>query len=40
MFHVSPYGERGRVPFSFDFSFNYYPLDYSGQPEITIYRIC
>ena len=41
VFHVSPYGERGRVPFSFDYSFNYYPLDYERPgPEITIYRIC
>jgi hypothetical protein len=41
VFHVSPYGERGRVPFSFDYSFNYYPLDYERPgPEITIYRLC
>jgi hypothetical protein len=40
VFHVSPYGERGRVPFSFDYSFNYYPLDYERPgPEITIYRL-
>jgi hypothetical protein len=40
VFHVSPYGERGRVPFSFDFSFNYYPLDYERPgPEITIYKL-
>ncbi|MDA0142171.1 ArnT family glycosyltransferase [Solirubrobacter deserti] len=41
VFHISPYGERGRVPFSFDYSFNYYPLDYERPgPEITIYRVC
>jgi hypothetical protein len=41
VFHVSPYGERGRVPFSFDYSFNYYPLAYERPgPEITIYKLC
>lgn len=41
VFHVSPYGERGAVPFSFDYSFNYYPLAYERPgPEITIYKLC
>ena len=36
---VSPYGEP-TVPFSFDYSFNYYPLDYDHPgPEIVIYRL-
>ncbi|RKQ87957.1 dolichyl-phosphate-mannose-protein mannosyltransferase [Solirubrobacter pauli] len=40
VFHVSPYGDRGKVPFSFDYSFNYYPLAYDRPgPEITIYRL-
>jgi hypothetical protein len=40
VFHVSPYGERGNVPFSFDFSFNYYPLSYERPgPEITVYKL-
>ena len=40
VFYVSPYGERGRVPFSFDYSFNSYPLAYERPgPEIVIYRL-
>jgi hypothetical protein len=36
---VSPYGQ-GSVPFSFDYSFNYYPLTYERPgPEILIYRL-
>ncbi len=40
-FRVSPYGgERDSVPFSFDYSFNYYPLSYERPgPEIVIYRL-
>jgi hypothetical protein len=38
--HISPYGGRDRVPFSFDYSFNYYPLAYERPgPEITIYKL-
>jgi hypothetical protein len=38
---VAPYkaGAKG-VPFSFDFSFNYYPLQYDRPgPEIDVYRL-
>lgn len=40
-FRISPYGEESqRVPFSFDYSFNYYPLTYERPgPEIVIYRL-
>jgi hypothetical protein len=40
-YRISPYGsESGRVPFSFDYSFNYYPLSYEQPgPEIVIYRL-
>jgi hypothetical protein len=40
-YRVSPYRERARpVPFSFDFSFNAYPLRYArAGPEIVIYRL-
>jgi hypothetical protein len=39
VYRISPYGE-GDVPFSFDYSFNYYPLDYERPgPEIVIYRL-
>jgi hypothetical protein len=40
-YRVSPYGdERDAVPFSFDSSFNYYPLSYERPgPEIVIYRL-
>jgi hypothetical protein len=41
VYRVSPYGRDGeRVPFSFDFSFDYYPLTYERPgPEIVIYRL-
>jgi hypothetical protein len=41
VFRVSPYGgDADRVPFSFDYSFNYYPLTYERPgPEIVIYRL-
>ena len=41
VFRVSPYGsDSERVPFSFDYSFNYYPLTYERPgPEIVIYRL-
>ena len=40
-FRVSPYGgDSQRVPFSFDYSFNYYPLTYERPgPEVVIYRL-
>jgi hypothetical protein len=39
MFRVSPYGSDA-IPFSFDHSFNYYPLAYERPgPEIVIYRL-
>jgi hypothetical protein len=40
VYHVSPYGPGAKpVRFSFDFSFNYYPLAYDRPgPEIRIYR--
>jgi 4-amino-4-deoxy-L-arabinose transferase-like glycosyltransferase len=41
VFRVSPYGrDAARVPFSFDYSFNYYPLTYERPgPEVIIYRL-
>ncbi len=41
VFRVSPYGrDSQRVPFSFDYSFNYYPLTYERPgPEVVIYRL-
>ena len=41
VYEVTPYGDpEDRVPFSFDFSFNAYPLDYDRMgPEIRIYRL-
>jgi hypothetical protein len=41
VYRVSPYGkDSARVPFSFDFSFNYYPLTYERPgPEVVIYRL-
>jgi Dolichyl-phosphate-mannose-protein mannosyltransferase len=41
VYRVSPYGEETqRVPFSFDYSFNAYPLAYERPgPEIVIYRL-
>jgi len=39
VFHVSPYGDA-KPGFSFDFSFNYYPLEYDHPgPEIFIYKL-
>jgi hypothetical protein len=33
-------GGKGRQPFSYDFSFNAYPLDYDRMgPEVRIYRL-
>jgi hypothetical protein len=42
VFRVRPYGAgAAAVPFSFDFSFNAYPLAYARPgPEIRIYRLC
>jgi hypothetical protein len=38
VYDSKPYGST--VPFSFDYSFNYYPLSYSRPgPEIRIYRL-
>jgi hypothetical protein len=41
VFRSSPYGKDAEtVPFSFDYSFNYYPLTYERPgPEIVIYRL-
>jgi hypothetical protein len=41
VFEARPYGEaETRVPFSFDFSFNYYPLSFDRPgPEIQVYRL-
>jgi hypothetical protein len=41
VYRVSPYGGASEhVPFSFDYSFNYYPLSYERPgPEIVIYRL-
>jgi hypothetical protein len=41
VFRTSPYGKDSEsVPFSFDYSFNYYPLTYERPgPEIVIYRL-
>jgi hypothetical protein len=41
VFRSSPYGKDSEtVPFSFDYSFNYYPLTYERPgPEIVIYRL-
>jgi 4-amino-4-deoxy-L-arabinose transferase-like glycosyltransferase len=41
VFRSSPYGKDSeRVPFSFDYSFNYYPLTYDRPgPDIVIYRL-
>jgi len=39
VYRVSPYGSDS-IPFSFDYSFNYYPLSYERPgPEIVIYRL-
>jgi hypothetical protein len=41
MYHVSPFGSGSRaVPFSFDWSIDYYPSQYSRPgPEISVYRL-
>ena len=41
MYHVSPFGTtRHAVPFSFDWSIDYYPAQYSRPgPEMSVYRI-
>ena len=40
VFRVQPVRRRTSVPFSFDYSFNYYPLTYDRPgPEIVIYRL-
>ena len=41
VYRISPYGDGSRrVPFSFDYSFNYYPLTYERPgPEIIVYRL-
>ena len=40
VFEAKPYGRAESLPFSFDFSFNYYPLSYDRPgPEIQIYRL-
>ena len=41
MYHVSPFGSnRHAVPFSFDWSIDYYPAQYSRPgPEMSVYRI-
>jgi 4-amino-4-deoxy-L-arabinose transferase-like glycosyltransferase len=41
MYHVSPFaGTRHAVPFSFDWSIDYYPFQYARPgPEISIYRL-
>jgi hypothetical protein len=41
VYEVTPYGDpEDRVPFSFDFSFNAYPLNYDRMgPEIRIFRL-
>jgi hypothetical protein len=39
VYRVRPYTARG-IPFSFDFSFNYYPLQFDRPgPEIAVYRL-
>jgi hypothetical protein len=40
VYESRPYGGRSGVPFSFDYSFNYYPLSYDRPgPEIQVYRL-
>ena len=41
MYHVSPFGDnRHAVPFSFDWSIDYYPAQYARPgPEISVYRM-
>ena len=39
VYRVRPYTARG-IPFSFDYSFNYYPLQFDRPgPEIEVYRL-
>jgi hypothetical protein len=41
MYHVSPFASGSRaVPFSFDWSIDYYPSQYARPgPEISVYRL-
>jgi hypothetical protein len=40
VFQTKPYGEKTSLPFSFDYSFNYYPLSFDRPgPEVQIYRL-
>jgi hypothetical protein len=41
VYEVRPDGDgKGRLPFSYDFSFNAYPLSYGRMgPEVRIYRL-
>jgi hypothetical protein len=41
MYHVSPFGDGDRaVPFSFDWSIDYYPSQYRlPGPEMSVYRL-
>ncbi len=40
VYAVRPDGGEGRLPFSYDFSFNAYPLSYERMgPEVKIYRL-
>ncbi|WP_037411531.1 ArnT family glycosyltransferase [Candidatus Solirubrobacter pratensis] len=40
VYETKPYGKATTLPFSFDYSFNYYPLSYERPgPEIRIYRL-
>jgi hypothetical protein len=40
VFESKPYGSDTSLPFSFDYSFNYYPLSYDRPgPEVQIYRL-
>jgi hypothetical protein len=41
MYHVSPFGARDHpVPFSFDWSIDYYPRQYRRPgPEMSVYRL-
>jgi hypothetical protein len=40
VYQTKPYGKSTSLPFSFDYSFNYYPLSFDRPgPEIEIYRL-
>jgi hypothetical protein len=40
VYDTKPYGRKTSLPFSFDFSFNYYPLSYDRPgPEVQVYRL-